>query len=502
VADTQREIESKFDVAPDFALGDLDSLLESGDHLESDTVALVSVYYDTTEDDLLRSRLTLRRRTGTTDTGWHLKVPGAGFRTELRWPLDGNEHPPGDLRRLIQPFTHGTAVEARVRLRVNRRRCRITNAKGDLRFEIADDEVRADALAAPVRTPRWREVEVELGPAGSAADLERAAALLRRRGAFTSGSSSKLARALRGLPLDGPDSDTAAAVLGAYITTQCDAITAGHFAISMKPFEVEAGTPPHEAIHQTRVATRRLRALLRIFADLFEPAPAARLEGELQWFATELGEVRDREVLRVRLAQAVAELPAFLVVGPVAQRIDAVLLAELHQHADALFATMGQPRYHDLIDDLAQWHDHPPFTALAASPKTILAGHVASAERTLTKRMKRAARKQAPDEALHSARKAGKRARYAAEAAEPALGKSAHALAKSAAALQTLLGEHQDSVVATELLRRIADQLADEGANPFTFGILVADQRRTAADSARSARRSARHAHRRSVLTD
>ena len=120
----------------------------------------------------------------------------------------------------------------------------------------------------------------------------------------------------------------------------------------------------------------------------------------------------------------------------------------------------------------------------------MLAGYVAAAERKLAKRMKRAADDHSPDDLLHQARKAGKRARYAAEAAAQALGKKGSKLAKRASRLQTLLGEHQDAVVATELLRRIADQIADEGQNAFTYGILVADQRRIAASTAEQARAS------------
>ena len=115
---------------------------------------------------------------------------------------------------------------------------------------------------------------------------------------------------------------------------------------------------------------------------------------------------------------------------------------------------------------------------------------MAAAEHKLAKRMKHAADAHHPGELLHRARKAGKRARYAAEAAAPALGKKGSKLAKRASRLQTLLGEHQDAVVATELLRRIADQVADEGQNAFTYGILVADQRRIAVATAEQARAS------------
>jgi CHAD domain-containing protein len=489
VADTHREIETKFDVAPDFTLGGLADFAAPGCSAQSQTVQLASAYYDTAEQSLLGSRLTLRRRTGEADTGWHLKVPGAGFRTELHWPLAGHDEAPEELRTLIRPFTGSAELAPTVTLRTSRTIHRVLAADGRLVFELADDEVRAVSEGAPVATPRWREVEVELGQVGTAADLDRATGLLLARGAFPSRWSSKLQRALVGQP-DDPAEHTAATILTSYLRAQCDALTAGHFAISLKPFEPGATSQPHEAIHQTRVATRRLRAALRIFASLFEAEPAGRLQDELAWFAAELGEVRDREVLRSRLARAIDELPAYLVVGPIADRVDEVLLSELRQHADALLATMRDERYSVLVQDLARWRKQPPFTPEAAGPPDILAGYVAAAERKVAKRMARSAGNHSPDEELHQARKAGKRARYAAEAAAPALGKQASKIAKRASRLQTLLGEHQDAVVATELLRRIADQAADDGQNTFTYGILVADQRRTAAASAQAARAS------------
>ena len=492
MTEIQQEIESKFDVAPDFTVGDLAGLLYEGDTTEVSDHDLVSVYYDTDQQDLLRSRLTLRRRTGTSDTGWHLKVPGKDSRTEVRWPLTGHDELPDELRRLIAPFSHGNPLHATVRLRVDRTRHRVLDASGRLRFEIADDQVRADGLSAGVESPRWHEVEVELGPAGEPEDLLEAADYLHARGAFGSPSSSKLMRALHGLPVESERPRTAASVLQEYLAEQCDAITAGHFAIATMPFDPDATAEPHEAVHRTRVASRRFRAVIRVFAELFEPARAARLAGELKWYAGELGEIRDREVLRVRLGRAVDLLPAFLVVGPVARRIDELLLGELHEHAGTLLQTMLESRYHELIDELAEWRDNAPFTEGAAQPAEVLAEYVAMAERKLTRRMKRAGSRRATDEQVHSARKAGKRARYAAEAAIPVLGKHAGQLAKNASNLQTLLGEHQDAVVATAVLRRIADQIADEGDNAFTYGLLVADQRRYASDAAAAARKAAR----------
>ncbi|MCW2521805.1 MAG: hypothetical protein JWO63_140 [Frankiales bacterium] len=511
MADTLREVESKFDVAPDFQVGDLSALVAVGDRVEVLDSELVSVYYDTAEHDLLRSQLTLRRRTGTFDTGWQLKVPGDGFRTELRWPLpsepgpseaaagltaeSGHGHPTGmpeQLRALIAPFSHGNEVHPTVELKVVRIRHRVLSETGTLRLEIADDQVWASGLASPARTRRWHEVEVELGTEGSAADLAAAAELLIRRGAFTSASASKLQRALVGVVEPLSAAGTAGAALLDYLNAQCDAITAGHFAIALKPFDPDASADPHEAVHQTRVATRRLRAMLSVYAPMFVPERAAALERELQWFASELGPVRDREVLRARLSRALEELPAFLVVGPVPARIDRILLTELIQYANQLLATMRGPRYHDLLDELVQWRTAPPFSPEAGQPIEALEDSLEAAGQHLAKRMRRAASRHATDETLHTARKAGKRARYASELISGARGDRRDSLARTAADLQTLLGEQQDAVVATELIRRVADAVADEGGNAFTYGILVADQRRDAAEAVQAARKLAK----------
>ncbi|NEA40508.1 CHAD domain-containing protein, partial [Streptomyces sp. SID11385] len=85
------------------------------------------------------------------------------------------------------------------------------------------------------------------------------------------------------------------------------------------------------------------------------------------------------------------------------------------------------------------------------------------------------------DVALHEARKAAKRARYAAEAARPALGKPARKSAKRLKAVQGVLGDHQDSVVAREALRALAVQAQLSGEPSFTWGLLYGREERTAA---------------------
>ncbi|MGH2771512.1 MAG: CHAD domain-containing protein, partial [Actinomycetota bacterium] len=71
---------------------------------------------------------------------------------------------------------------------------------------------------------------------------------------------------------------------------------------------VAAGEDP-EAVHQARVATRRLRSDLRTFASLVDPGWAGELRAELAWLAGLLGGIRDADVLSMRLRERVSALP-------------------------------------------------------------------------------------------------------------------------------------------------------------------------------------------------
>ena len=236
-------------------------------------------------------------------------------------------------------------------------------------------------------------------------------------------------------------------------------------------------------VHRTRVAIRRLRSTLRVFADLLDPGPTARLEEDLVWWAGLLGEVRDREVLAERLAEQVADLPPELVLGPVAADLDATLSGERAAHLRRVQGELSGRRLLDLLEALTRWRTEPPFLEAAAGPATGVRPYVQGASRTVRRRLRRAVREPAgQDEQLHRARKAAKRARYAAELAEPTWPRAARHVA-SAKDLQTLLGEHQDSVVAAAfLLRAGAATGARRGRNGFTYGLLHAGELQRAAE--------------------
>jgi hypothetical protein len=84
--DRYSEVELKFDADPAMSLPDLTG--EAGSVGEATESQLDATYFDTADARLARHHVTLRRRTGGDDAGWHLKLPaGQDERIEVRLPL-------------------------------------------------------------------------------------------------------------------------------------------------------------------------------------------------------------------------------------------------------------------------------------------------------------------------------------------------------------------------------------------------------------------------------
>ncbi|GAA1963001.1 hypothetical protein GCM10009798_23520 [Nocardioides panacihumi] len=230
--------------------------------------------------------------------------------------------------------------------------------------------------------------------------------------------------------------------------------------------------PDAEAVHRTRVATRRLRSTLRVFAPLLELAPAdvAWADEELRWFAGLLGAVRDRQVQRARFATALGELPPEQVLGSVAARIEGTLYAEQVQAQEEIAKAIGSPRYDALCTVLEAWRVDPP--GADSDPRALRKRARKAAEKA--ERRLVAACASGADVELHRARKAAKRARYAGELLRPlGHGKSQR---KRFKVVQVLLGDFQDAVVAEATLRRLVSGVP-AGESGFTFGLLHAHER-------------------------
>lgn len=483
--EAQREREDKYEVDHDFAVPDLADAVPAGGRVEQATATLDSVYYDTDDHDLFGHHVTLRRRSGGTDAGWHLKVPADKARTELRLPAaddaddaDDADNIPAELTDLVAGVALGKPLHPVAVISTIRGTYRLFDEHDILLAEVADDRVHATAVGDNARASAWREVEVEVGEGGDEKLLERIGKRLTRDAARPSGWESKLDRTLS--PDTTPDlaraDGTARTVLLAYLEAQVEAIVAGDVWL-------RRGLDP---IHSARVAIRRFRSTLRVFRDLFEPGQRDTLDAELKWYAGILGEVRDRQVQRERFARAVAKQPVELVMGPVAARIEDDLLAEQHRSLDTVTGILAGTRYRDLVASLARWRTVPPLNDEAAVDEKTLVKAARKARRKAKKRLATAVAADGDTE-LHRARKAAKRARYAAELAAPVIGsKKAGKKVRKYKKIQRVLGEHQDSVVATGILRTLGARAGTApGENGFTFGLLYALEQRNA-DNART----------------
>jgi CHAD domain-containing protein len=475
-----RERELKFDVAAGWAVPDLTALLPAGGKVAVNTLSLHTTYFDTESRDLLRAHITLRRRTGDADEGWHLKVPTAvqDARDEIHESLDDGTEPPASLTVLVAGLTGDEPMRPIAILHTVRTVHRVLDASGAVLVEVADDLVDATALGRPATMTQWREIEVELVD-GDTALFRQTARRLTKAGATESASRSKLARAL-GETEHARGVDSLHALVGEFLAEQCDAIIRA---------EVDQRRDL-DVVHSTRVATRRFRSVLRVLAQEFDESRARSLEAELGWYAELLGGVRDCQVLRARLRSAVAALPPEAVLGPVAARIEESLATRERDARANLVRERNSERYRALLDDLREWAAQPPFVSPDRRGHDI-ADYVDTAQRKVNSRLKLAARSVDPEEALHRARKAGKRARYVAELAEPVLGKQARGLVRRLKALQDELGELQDSVVAADFLRLTGAQAGTTpGENGFTFGILWAQEQEAARIALRTAPRN------------
>ena len=491
-----RETEQKYEAEDGVALPSLEGLPRVATVSEPELQTLSAEYYDTDDLRLLRAGITLRRREGGSDSGWHLKLPdpgtgnarptaGASRRREIRLTLDqgdrsridrrrknGGDPVPAELARLVRAHARHAALRPVARIETRRRLTTLLDASGTSLAEVAVDEVSAQSLGASTTLSRWNEIEVEL-TGGRPRLLRAAAERLRRSGLRPAGRAAKLERALaaevhRPDPAGPADRRRRAGdVVSAYLGAQTS---------RLKALDAAVRRDEPDAVHQMRVTTRRLRAVLQAFPMVLPQPATAGARDDLRWLGQVLGDARDAEVLEQHFHTALADLPDELVIGPAKARVTRHFAPEQAAARKAVLRALDSRRYFRLLDDLDRLVDDPPRAAAATAPADeILPQAVARAYRRTKRRMGRAMRAPAgPDRdiALHEARKAAKRARYAAEAVEPAFGKQARRFARRMKAVQSVLGDHQDAVTARAVAREIGLQAHLAGENAFTFGLL------------------------------
>lgn len=516
------EIEKKYDVDAGAVVPPLDQAAGVARTGKPHTDVLEAVYFDTPKFTLAARRITLRRRTGGKDAGWHLKLPPAAAasgegpqrRTELHAPLGRPDVVPDALLNHLQAYLRGAVPAPVVRLETRRTTHALYGADGLHLADLADDQVTALRLADGAgETQQWREWELELvhGAPDLFGPVEE---LLAAAGARPAGHASKLARALGGdakagkavrrqAPAEGEAGGAgestpallagkrapAAAVVTVYVAAQIDQILSGDAAVRLEE---------PEAVHNMRSATRRIRSVLAAYGRLYRASPVRKLRTELKWLGQLLGRPRDAEILRSQLREQLATLPQWAGSGAAAAAVEERTGSDFDAGYRLLHEALESARYFRLLDKLEDFRDNPPVRADAVKPGRRAASKAvdkaAKRLRRSHKAVKDARRGRDQDLALHRVRKDAKRLRHVAESAALVHGKRAGKVAKAARRQQKILGRFQDAVVARDLLAA----LSTEHGEAATAGIyaqlldLQEEKMKTAQARYRKARKKSR----------
>ena len=444
-----REREVTFDVDDDWVVPDLSSVAPQGGRVETARHELAATYYDTDRSTLRLLGVTLRHREGGSDAGWHLKIPAGDARTEVQSQATAGSLPAA-LRRRVAGVVGDDAVRPVATIRTTRQTTHVLDADGELLVEFADDRVTGTALGADAYPVVWREIEVELGPAGDEDDLDRVTGLL--DGARPATITRKITHVLGEAPKVEPEGRPALVV--AYLRTQCAAILVGDVALRDDP------TP--EAIHATRVGVRRLRSTLRLFDHVVDEVPDA-FDDDLGWLAGLLSPIRDADILGRRLSSSLDELEPQDLVGPVRDEVHEALRTARRTGVEGWRQAWDDARYQGLMATLVRWYASVP---VRENAKVRPAKTLRKAEKKVGRRLAEAT----DAHGLHQTRKAAKRLRYAGDLLEPGLPRAGK-VARRAKKLQTTLGEHQDLTVAADFVRGLATSGKVE--NAFSYGVLA-----------------------------
>jgi CHAD domain-containing protein len=479
------EREIKLAVGTGFELPDLRRVVAGTAHLpEQRTRAL---YFDTPDLRLWRRGVTLRHRSGEGpgQGTWTLKVSIADDgptldRAELTW-TGGPASIPEGAARLVRGIVRRASVGQVAELLATRRRLALNDTGGASLGEIDDDLVTVVLQDGTSR--RFRQIELELGPDGPAV-MDAVTDELLKAGAQRDGEP-KLGKALRmaGRQFHGVEPaaphrrSSMAEVVEASIRQGLERLLEHDVRLRL-----DAADPSSYDVHQARVATRRLRSDLKFLGRELDPVWLVHTRDELRWLGSVLGSVRDADVLSASL------LTADWTTEPGgALELRAALDGDRRLAARDLTATLDDPRYLTLLDRLDAASARPPFVLTPrthhrrhgggadAPARKVLPGLVKRRLRVL-RRTVRASGRLPSNSQLHRIRIRAKQLRYAAETATPIVGEPARRLAAVAEELQTVLGEHHDSVAAEQWLRRQA--LSSSRRAAFSAGVLVAEERR------------------------
>lgn len=462
-----REREIKVEVDTGFAIPDLSGVLADATPADPAVRENRDTYYDTADLRLARWGVTLRYRTG---DGWTVKLPALQpslllDREEVVLPGAASRIP-ADVAALVASFARSADLAVVARLSTRRLAVALLGADGAQVAELADDTVTAQVGGT---RQTFREIELELAATTDDEIAEAVYEALIDAGARPAPPIPKLVRALGATAAAPPDVEvpllterpSAAEVIRLAIATSVTRLV-----VSLPIARL--GVDP-EGVHQARVATRRLRSDLRTFESLLDSEWVDGLRSELAWLATELGRVRDADVLGERLRATISRR---VEIDPVAaQDLLDTLVARRERDRTVLLGHLGEDRARTLFDHLVDAAQSPRTTnAATRSAQKIMPRLVRKRWSQLQKVVDVLGDDPSPGE-LHAVRLLAKRVRYASDAVAPVIGQPAVRFARGAARLQDILGEGNDAAVAAAWLAEVAAELRGPGA--FAAGQLA-----------------------------
>jgi CHAD domain-containing protein len=428
-------------------------------HLRGRTLArrvFTSTYYDTPDHCLARACITLRYRLEGRLGMWQLKLPLDGGRREIELRGEAGE-PPTVFSDALVIHLEGKRLVPISTLRTWRTGVRVQTGTG------ADADVVLDSVSVVMGgqiVQRFRELEIEwLNSEENMAD--GVVQTLRKAGARPHDGRPKLFRALSvsyGPPAAPSENASVREHLRYYLSRQVETLR------RFDPGTRLGGEP--EDLHQMRVATRRLRAVLRSAHRLLDPKWADPLVSGLTWLGQLLGFARDLDVHMEYFRREASQL------GPrdrkPLERFISNLQGEKENAQRTLVGEMRSARYLGFLSKLQEAMHEPVVVESDCRIQDV-------ATRAFKKvcRAMRALPRLPSNRDLHQVRIKTKRARYVAELAEPCVGKAATRFTKTAKKFQDLLGIHQDAVLAERYVRDFVARSPGERA-AFVAGLLVA----------------------------